>query len=188
VNRCCMKVSSRYVRNSIGLCASISTASPCKAIPRLEIDDLDHILQNLVYCLPPFTSRKFNKRGSELLQLLLAEMVLPALREDSHSDTKYLSATRPVLQICEDLTCTLQVVPAVDLLHFFCTSLISKTTLQRMQVSDQQWVICSLARILGLAAEQPQNSQFLSLRQTITDACPYLLEVCHNLWSLAIVY
>jgi len=152
----------------------------------LELDDLDRILQNLVYCLPPFTSRKFNERGSELLQLLLAEMVLPALREDLHSDTRYLSTTRPILQICENLTCSLQVVPAVDLLHFFCTSLIGKITLQRMQVSDQQWVICSLARILGMAARQPQNSQFLSLRRTIIDACPYLLEVCHDFWSLAI--
>lgn len=150
------------------------------AISRLELDDLDHVLQNLVYCLPPFTSRKFSERGSELLQLLLVEMGLPALRSDLHSKTKSLSATRPVLQICEHLTCDLQVVPAVDLLQFYCTSLIGKIVLQRMPVSDQQWIICSLARILGMATRQPQNSQFISLRRTIIDACPYLLEVFQN--------
>ncbi|KXN90634.1 Apoptosis inhibitor 5-A [Leucoagaricus sp. SymC.cos] len=147
------------------------------AIPRLGEKDLGLVLKNLMYALPAFTSRKPNERGSELLQLLLAEKVSQALKEDLHSKTISLSKTRPALQICEHLTCVLKAAPAVELLQFFCSSLIGKITLQKMQTTDQQWIICSMARVLGTAEKQPRNARFSSLRRTIVDACPYLLEV-----------
>lgn len=135
-----------------------------------------------MYDLPAFKSRQPNERGSELLQLLLAEKAAPALKAELHAGSKTLgitlTATRPILEICEDITCTLQVAPAVDLLQFYCTSLIGKITLQKFQVAEQQWIIRNMARVLGVAEKQEHNPRFLSLRRTIVDACPYLLEVC----------
>lgn len=133
-----------------------------------------------MYALPAFASQKPSERGSELLQLLLAEKILPALKEDLQSDSKVLSTTRPILQICEHLSCILQAVPAVDLLQFFCASLIGKITLQKMQVIDQQWIVCSLARVLRVAEKQAPSPRFSALRRAIIDACPYLLEVCSS--------
>ncbi|KAF5355055.1 hypothetical protein D9756_005246 [Leucocoprinus leucothites] len=147
------------------------------AIPRLRLDDLELVLNDLVYALPAFTLKKPSERGSELLKLLLVEKTSPTLREDLHSNSKSLSKTRQILQICVHITCDLQAAPAVDLLQFFCASLIGKITLQKMQVNDQQWVVSTLARILGTAERQPRNPRLLPLRRTIADACPYLLEV-----------
>ncbi|KAF9452359.1 hypothetical protein P691DRAFT_234508 [Macrolepiota fuliginosa MF-IS2] len=149
------------------------------AIPHLGMKDLQLIIKDLMYALPAFKPGKPNERGSELLQLLLAEKATPALKTDLHvgSKTLVLTMTRPILEICEHITCALQVAPAVDLLQFYCTSLIGKITLQKFQPAEQQWIVCSLARVLGAAEGQRHTPRLVSLRRTIVDACPYLLEV-----------
>ncbi len=141
------------------------------------MDDLQLILRDLIYALPAFKSRQLNERGSRLLQLLL-EKVTPALKTDMHASpgAPSLRTTRPLLEMCEHITCVLQVAPAVDLVQFYCSSLIGKITLQRFQPVDQQWIVCRLARGFSVTTIQEADSRLLSLRRTIVDACPYLLE------------
>ncbi|KAJ3563311.1 hypothetical protein NP233_g9020 [Leucocoprinus birnbaumii] len=146
-------------------------------IPHLRPDDFNLVLKDLMYALPAFTSHRPSERGSELLQVLLSGKALPSLKEDLQSGLGSLTKSQQILQICEHITCDLQAAPAVDFLQFLCTSLIGKITLQKMQVNDQQWIVCSLSRTLDAAGRQTQSPRYFSLRRTIVDACPYLLEV-----------
>jgi len=71
----------------------------------------------------------------------------------------------------------LKVAPAVDLVQFYCSSLIGKIALQKFEGAEQQWIVCRLAQSFNVATEQGEDSRLLSLRRVIVDACPYLLEV-----------
>lgn len=149
-----------------------------QAIPHLGMDDLQLVIKNFICALPAFRSKQPGERGSELLQLLLSRKVSPALRADLQSGSKALApTTKSLLDICEHITCILFAAPAVDLLQFYCTSLIGKITLQKFEMAEQQWIICHLARVLGVAENQ-ETSQLSLLRRMIVDASPYLLEVC----------
>jgi hypothetical protein len=149
-----------------------------QAVPHLGIDDLQLAVKSLICSLPAFKSKRPTERGSELLQLLLNGQVTTSLKADSPSGSKSLSpSTKLLLDICEHITCVLLAAPAINLLQFYCHSLIGKIVLQKFQPDEQQWIVGRLARILGVAENQA-TSQLPTWRRTIVDASPYLFEVC----------
>lgn len=145
------------------------------------MDDLQLTAKDLIYALPAFRSGQVNERGTELLRLLLVEKVTPALKADllNSPGAPTLRETRPLLEMCEHIACMLKVAPAVDLVQFYCSSLIGKIALQKFEGAEQQWIVCRLAQSFNVATEQGEDSRLLSLRRAIVDACPYLLEERH---------
>jgi hypothetical protein len=120
-----------------------------------------------------------SSRGNDLLQLLLARANASFRTEFRPDDYASFKNTRFFLDLAKIIVLDERISSPVDLLQFYCTSLIGKMTLVKLSGDDSLSVISDTAKILTACDNehgQQTAAKLPPLQRQIVDACPILLE------------
>ncbi|KAF8893579.1 hypothetical protein BD779DRAFT_1507003 [Infundibulicybe gibba] len=149
------------------------------AIPKLNFSDVNTIIKDILLPLPTYQAH--SKRGSLLISTLLRN-ASDSLRNDLQpsrlDNPTSLDATQPYLELAIFLA-TNQIVPAIDLLQFYCANFTGKMTLQRVNSDGQILLICQLTEVLAICDRNVRTQdkfQLQTLHRKIANACPILLQ------------
>lgn len=149
-----------------------------QAIRKLGSADTEIIVKDLLLALPCY--KPHSSRGRELL-LVLLEKAKESLRTDLQSGKQStLPMTRPYLDLAALIVNDKRVAPSIELLWFYCTSLMGISTLREMSLDAQIYVISNLAETLQTCEgdpKAPDGPQLPSIRRQLVDASPIILQV-----------
>ncbi|KAF8504111.1 apoptosis inhibitory protein 5-domain-containing protein [Gautieria morchelliformis] len=153
-----------------------------KAISGADVQETELIVKELLLPLGSYNPR--SEHGDELLRSLLDKVKLTYSDLKSKPGPISLAPLHPYLSLLEYVAIVKRAADPGPLLRFYSMALIGKMALQRLDQSSQLNIIQRLADILPVSEEerlkQPNSgaSQELnSLRNTVVDACPHILEV-----------
>jgi hypothetical protein len=149
-----------------------------KAIPKSTNEETKLIVKDLLLCLPSY--RLVGSQKDNLLQTLLRKAKVCLGTELRSGEPVTINDTRFYLDLISFVITCGNTASATNLLRFYCDNLLGKIILQKLQETDQIFVVCGIAETLATCdANQESNSTpsvLASLQMQIMNALPVLLE------------
>ncbi|KDQ55717.1 hypothetical protein JAAARDRAFT_37140 [Jaapia argillacea MUCL 33604] len=172
----------KAVTRHAGIAESVLAAGLLVAIPKLNAKEVDIVGRDILMLFPSYQSGS-SRNGQVLLQAVL-DRAQPILTEELRStdNSATIPSTLILLKLALYISVDRKVAHPLPLVRFYCSKLVSKLTMSKLDTPTQLNVISGLSQ--GLTAcdadrrqvSAPSDEEIIAVRNQVVDACPLLFE------------
>ncbi|EPQ57138.1 hypothetical protein GLOTRDRAFT_120457 [Gloeophyllum trabeum ATCC 11539] len=162
-------------------CERVLVEGLSPAISRLSFPDVDLIVRNILLALPSY--RSYSSSGDKLIQSILAR-ARSILAQELRPSGGLLSlpSTRQYLNLAAFVSLERHAAQPLHLVRFYCTTLLNRMALSRLESGVQTAIIHDFAEALEASTsdnarpKNPVSEEILSVRNQAVDASVILFE------------